>query len=228
MSYGACSARTGSCARSARFQKRPRYGLPGRPTRCRGDLRAREGERGRTPGGDDVPGAGGHEQRSLRVLAARVVLTNRKLPLCAVRRGAGGAAVRADERGGAVARPNGGRRADPERGVRALRRALGLHAAFLPAVERPIRYLRESFFYSSTVVRSRTTRISTRRPRPSWSGPRTSGGTARPENAPWIASSATRAARWDRVGQAPVSPPRRHAGNASPAGRCLGPQPEPG
>ena len=45
--------------------------LPGRPTRCRGDVRAREGETGRPPGGDDVPGAGGLKQRLLRVAAAR-------------------------------------------------------------------------------------------------------------------------------------------------------------
>ena len=39
--------------------KRPRPGSPGRPVRCRGGLRTHDGEPGRSPGGDDVPGAGG-------------------------------------------------------------------------------------------------------------------------------------------------------------------------
>ena len=72
-----------------------------------------------------------------------------------LRRRAAGTAVRPDARGRSLGRPRRRRRADPERGVPALRGALGLHAAIVPTlrartkgkVERPIRYLRGSFFY---------------------------------------------------------------------------------
>ena len=49
------------------LKKRPRSGLLGRPARCRGGLRAREGEPGRACGVDDVSGAGRLPQRVLRV-----------------------------------------------------------------------------------------------------------------------------------------------------------------
>ena len=54
-----------------------------------------------------------------------------------VRRGSGGAAVRPDARRGAVRRPRGRRRPGAERGVPAVRRALGVHAALVPTLSGP-------------------------------------------------------------------------------------------
>ena len=55
----------------------------------------------------------------------------------ALRRGAPGDAVRPDARGGALGRPHRRRGADPQPGVPALRGALGVHAALVPAVPGP-------------------------------------------------------------------------------------------
>ena len=56
--------------------KRPRPGSRGRPARCRGGLRAREGESGRAWDSHDVPGAGRLPQRLLRMAKPGAVGTS--------------------------------------------------------------------------------------------------------------------------------------------------------